>query len=52
MTDKKRRAYRLLLALLLLWGAHQLFTLYQIHFPNRSHPMTPPAARHANLLRR
>jgi hypothetical protein len=41
MTDKKRRAYRLLLALLLLWGAHQLFTLYQIHFPNRSHPMIP-----------
>ncbi|MDR2925213.1 MAG: hypothetical protein LBU76_04595 [Azoarcus sp.] len=41
MTDKKRVAKCLLAALLALWGAGKLFGLYQIHFPNRSHPMIP-----------
>lgn len=41
MTDKKRLARWLLLAPLLLWSADKLFNLYQIHFPNRNHPMSP-----------
>jgi hypothetical protein len=41
MTDKKRLAWRLFLTVLLLWGVGKVFNLYQIHFPNRNHPMTP-----------
>jgi len=41
MTDKKRLIWRLLLALLLFWSIGKLFNLYQIHFPNRNHPMIP-----------
>lgn len=41
MKDRKRLAYRLILALLMLWGFGKAFELYQIYFPNRNHPMIP-----------
>lgn len=41
MTDTRRIIYRLALLALALWGASRLFGLYQIHFPNRNHPMIP-----------
>lgn len=36
-----RIAYRLSLVVIAIWVASKAFGLYQVHFPNRNHPMIP-----------
>lgn len=41
MNDIMRIAYRLSLVVIAIWVASKAFGLYQVHFPNRNHPMIP-----------